>query len=217
MSFIVNPNGRRMQDLTGRKFGRLVVVSFTGRQTADKRWMWLCTKSCGCFQREHRKASGERLVGKNKTHGMKRSPEYRAWRGMKSRCHNPSSEHYQYYGAKGVTVCEAWRSSFTAFYQHIGPKTDPTHSVERIDCTGNYEPGNVKWGTEEEQANNRRDSVRLTAFGETMTVAQWARKLGQLEHRIYARLKYGWGTEDALTFTVGRRTRWKRTPPAEQP
>lgn len=77
---------------------------------------------------------------------------------MLNRCHTPSSSAYQKYGALGVRVCERWRLSFEAFLADVGRKPSPSHSIDRIDVYGNYEPGNVRWATPREQRANRRDS-----------------------------------------------------------
>lgn len=75
---------------------------------------------------------------------------------MKKRCYYSKTNDYARYGGAGVTVCETWRASFTAFYRDIGPKPSPRHSIDRFpNRTGNYEPGNVRWATTKEQAQNR--------------------------------------------------------------
>jgi hypothetical protein len=145
----------------------------------------------------------------NATHGMYGTPEYEAWACMKSRCFNKNNNNYQRYGARGITVCQEWVNSFEAFFAYIGRRPSKNHSLERLKNDGNYEPGNVKWGTKEEQDNNRRTNNLLTAFGETMTVARWERRKGLPKGIVWQRLQRGWTAEDALTIKEGTKTRWK--------
>lgn len=98
----------------------------------------------------------------NATHGMSDTPEYKAWQNMRLRCENPKIKEYKHYGGRGITVCEEWAgpNGFLKFYEYIGPRPSPDHSVDRIDNEGNYEPGNVKWSTRVEQAINTRPHSR---------------------------------------------------------
>lgn len=95
---------------------------------------------------------------KYERHGMSCTPTYRSWAHMKSRCYDPGCGSYLRYGAKGIGVCDEWRESFTAFYKEMGPRPTREHSIDRIDNSRGYEPGNCKWSTPYEQSMNRSNS-----------------------------------------------------------
>jgi hypothetical protein len=86
-------------------------------------------------------------------------PEYQAWRNMIQRCYNPNIPSFEYYGSRGISVCDRWRTSFKNFFEDMGPKPDPKLTIERIDNDGNYEPGNCIWATYKEQNANKRKAV----------------------------------------------------------
>ncbi len=86
--------------------------------------------------------------------------EYRAWYQMIYRCTNPKFPQWKDYGGRGISVCAEWRNSFTAFFEHVGPRPSPQHSFDRIDNDGNYEPGNVRWATRSQQNSNQRRTKR---------------------------------------------------------
>lgn len=159
--------GPKPEDLTGRKFGRLSVICEAEQKWGHRHWHCRCdcgrecvaagtelkrnrTRSCGCVGKKH----GE-CVDVNK------SKEYRIWSNMKSRCSNPKATAYGYYGAKGITVCPAWRKSFEQFLSDMGRAPTKSHSIDRIDPTGGYEPSNCRWATPVEQAGNTGSSTSL--------------------------------------------------------
>lgn len=144
-------------------------------------------------------------------HGLYGTPEYNIWRGIKKRCHNPKNAAYADYGGRGVVMCESWRISVANFVADIGRRPSPLHSVDRFpDPNGNYEPGNVRWATDEEQNRNRRDyNVLVPLNGDLVTVAEWALVTAGDAHLVYERLKAGWSPEDAVAVpkraTLGQR------------
>jgi hypothetical protein len=165
--------GRRI-DMTGRRVGRLLVVELHSIDGEQARWSCLCdcgratdvlggnlrsghTVSCGCFARA--RASIE-----NRTHGMRGTPTYVSWLAMKARCLRPGDRSFAEYGGRGITVCDRWRDSFANFLADVGERP-PGTSIDRIDNSRSYEPGNVKWSTAKEQANNRRRPRRTPSSG----------------------------------------------------
>ena len=220
----------RLIDLTGKRFGRLVVIR---RAETDKnkavRWICLCdcgntkvvsgphlrngdTQSCGCLRRELvgiRSAEIARHVGiNNKKHGMRGTRLYNIWQGMKARCLNINSKYYKRYGFRGITICDAWRDSFEAFRDWAlanGYRDDLT--IDRIDNGGNYCPENCRWITMKEQQNNRRSNRFITYNGKTKTVSQWASEIGVSTGMLYHRLDAGWDIDRAFTEPSQRKNR----------
>lgn len=127
----------------------------------------------GCYQ--CRKDKCGRI---HTTHGKRRTPEYKIWHAMKSRCNTPTVWNYASYGGRGIRVCEEWSNSFQAFYEYMGPRPTNKHQIDRIDNDGNYEPGNVRWVTAESNCGNRRTSIVVEYKGEKMTLKQAAAKYG---------------------------------------
>lgn len=112
-------------------------------------------KHCGCLADP---GSGPR------THGRRGTPEYSTWNAMKDRCLNPSSKDYDRYGGSGVTLHAGWASSFEEFYEHVGPRPEGT-TIDRVDNSRGYVPGNVRWATPREQAQNRPSTWRVRGPG----------------------------------------------------
>jgi hypothetical protein len=134
-----------------------------------------------------------------------RAPEYRAWDEMIKRCYNTNRRYYAAYGGRGITVCARWRHSYENFLADVGRRPSPQHSLDRKDNNGHYEPGNVRWATKQEQAQNTRNverAKRITFGGHTRTFREWAEATGIGMTLIINRLKLGWSVEEALTTPV---------------
>ncbi len=127
-----------------------------------------------------------------------RSPTYVVWEGMVQRCTDSGCAGWKNYGGRGIGVCDRWRD-FTLFLADMGERPSRAHSIDRVDGTRGYEPGNCRWATATEQANNRWNNRRITFRGETLTVAEWSRRTGLAQHLIGMRVRHGWPAELALT------------------
>lgn len=106
------------------------------------------------------------------THGLSETREYRIWGRMKARCSNPNLTDYALYGGRGISVCERWRSSFDAFIADMGDSPSGTHSIDRIDGNGNYEPSNCRWATPKEQARHTSRTRYVTLGGVRMSLIE---------------------------------------------
>lgn len=204
------PNGRMQLDLHGWRFDRLVALQYIV-MPAGKPNKWRCacdcgkridvevqrltagnTRSCGCLHRDEMRARFTK-------HGRRSTREYGIWQGMIKRCYNRNAAGYAQYGMRGVRVCWRWRQSFNAFWQDVGPAPSPRHSIDRFpDRRGNYEPGNVRWATARQQAQNTKRNVVLAYNGKQACIAVWARRLHIDERKISCRLRRGWSTQEAL-------------------
>jgi hypothetical protein len=150
------------------------------------------SNSCGCKQSRR---------GPLPKHGeLRRSPAYNTWMLMVQRCFNPKCRAFKYYGARGITVCERWRQ-FEGFYADMGARPEDS-TLDRIDVNGNYEPGNCRWATRLQQANNTRSNRPLTFDGRTQNMAEWARERGIRRDVIFYRLKRGWTEEEAISIPL---------------
>jgi hypothetical protein len=161
----------KIKDMTGQRFGRLLVTAMAPARIAGEA-AWVCSCDCGAIVtvRGYSLRSGDSkscgclknalLVQRSKTHGLRATSEYGSWSMMKNRCLNPRTPAFADYGGRGISVCPQWVNSFETFLSDVGKKPSSGHTLDRIDNDGNYEPGNCRWSTYNQQARNRR-STRL--------------------------------------------------------
>lgn len=139
----------------------------------------------------------------NTKHGLHNTTEYKIWRGIKKRCRLASNKEYQkYYGSRGIDICNEWFNSFEQFYKDMGPRPSPQHSIDRIDNNGNYEPGNCRWATRQEQGSNKRDNRKVVVGNkEWPSLISFAREMNMTKTeymRASKRFELGWSDEEAL-------------------
>ena len=162
--------------LTGQTFSRLTVIGPAYSVGGKRQWLCACvcgekptvagdclrrgaTQSCGCLLRERAK---ETRTASNLSHGHSRTRTHVTWKSMKARCSNPKSVQWRWYGGAGVTVCSRWADSFENFLADMGERPEGMTLDRFPNNRGNYEPGNCRWATPKQQADNRK-SVRSAA------------------------------------------------------
>jgi len=167
--------GNRLIDITGEKYGRLLVQSYAG----SGRWNCVCdcgnitsplklnlikgnTKSCGCIKIEKKHDLA-------KKHGFYGTKAYKSWCSIKKRCTNHKDPAYKNYGAKGILLCAEWLNNPKAFCEYVGVAPSEKHSIDRIDNSKGYEPGNVRWANDYEQANNKTNNVKIEFQGQSFS------------------------------------------------
>ena len=118
---------------------------------------------------------------------------------MITRCEYPNATGYDQYGGRGIRVCDRWRNNFMAFYEDLGPRPSPRHSVDRVDVNGPYSPENCRWSTQKVQARNTRANKVVLFNGRKMTLAEAADDSPVPYNTILYRFRRGWSVEDAVS------------------
>lgn len=195
-----------MQD--GQVFGEWTIINaFSG--TKGK-----CLALCSCGIKRvvsrgilvsgHSTSCGHDLQSRRgllqEKHGYHRSSEYCSWSSMIQRCHNPKSQGYPYYGAKGIAVCQPWLDSFVEFLKDMGPKPTPQHTIDRLENDKGYFPGNTRWATKAQQAKNigpiTTSTIKIWAFSRGVDWAKFSRAILAGEE-FEAALEISWAKNDA--------------------
>jgi len=196
-----------MTDLVGKTFGRWAVVAYLGRIHEWHR-LWLCVCSCGRSKQVlgHHLISGqsqscgclcrERTSAANSKHGKCKMRSYKTWKQIRERCFNRNNTGYKHYGARGITVCKRWKK-FENFFEDMGERPEGL-SIERINNNRSYCKSNCKWATFYEQANNKRNNVRLKFNGKILSLTQVARITGIKAWTLRRRLISGFSLNDVI-------------------
>lgn len=187
----------RVRCACGSEYSRNA-LSITGAPNKDS----LMCKACRAEAYARESASGYK------------HPQHSMWQSMVARCHSPASQHYVYYGARGIAVCDAWRgsrsngelASIDGFHQFLVDMGQPPEgtSIDRIDNDGPYSPDNCRWATPAEQASNRRITTHVTLRGKTLSITEWGAKLGHPDPAAWAVRAAAWQVplERALELLV---------------
>lgn len=210
---------RNILDYVGQKFGRLTVTNETRKVLDKKKNVWRtqvkcicdcgnekwakpvslfngdCT-SCGCRYAEtkkelgQRRHSGEIYSPGNYRHGLKDSRLYSIWANMKTRCHNPKSTNYKWYGAKGISVCDEWLTDFKKFYDWSmshGYRDDL--ELDRINSDFNYTPSNCRWITHHDQVLNQNRVILIRYNNEVKPRERWAEEFNLYSDMMARRMQ----------------------------
>jgi hypothetical protein len=201
-------------ELKGYRFGKLTAIERVGKVGTHYVWRCICdcgkettvpgtrlkggsTSSCGCGRADYcRRTKTTHGATRDNTH----TPEYKSWARMLSRCRSPS-QRPKGYQARGIQVCSRWRGldGFANFLEDMGPKPSAIHSIDRYpDGEGGYAPGNCRWATPKQQAQNRRTTRWIEIDGQRMTVTDAAAAYGIQWHTAFNRLNAGWTVEQTF-------------------
>lgn len=194
------------QNLIGKRFGKLIVVSEDGRKNNNVLWKCICdcggtntvsscslnsgnTKSCGCFNGMNKTRQKSLDKFGCYTTSLK---EYPIWRSMIKRCSYKKAINYHRYGGRGIKVCDRWQE-FENFLEDMGERPSNKHSIDRIDNDGNYCPENCRWATQKEQMNN----TSLTIKYKDETLGEAAKRIGITRTALHLRIRR-WGIKRAF-------------------
>lgn len=215
-------NSRFLNDLTGKRFGRLKVISFNSIKNRYANWECECdcgnttivrgshliegtTISCGCYAKETARKKMKELAS---THNLSNSRLYKVYTSIKSRCYTKNNPEYKSYGERGIIMCEEWKKNFKAFYNWaIQNGYDETAdfgkcTIDRIDNNGNYEPSNCRWVSMKEQSLNKRNNRKIEYKGEIYTVKEISKIKNCSYGAIQWRLNNGWSGNEIFEIDI---------------
>lgn len=212
---------RKAIDLSGKRFGKLVVVEQAGLKNSQMMWKCKCdcgndciasgnsmrrgkTVSCGCVYRQSRTDIAYRTIAVIK-HGDSFNRLYFIWNDIKSRCGNPNNISYPNYGGRGIAVCQEWRNDYLSFKKWaLDNGYDETAqrgicTIDRINVSGDYSPENCRWVTMRKQCSNKTNTPMLEINGVVHSPSEWAEITGLPRALIYSRYRRGWTGEELIS------------------
>jgi len=199
-----------MKDLTGQRFGKLIVLERATSNSKSGNARWTCRCDCGgivtvigSHLRDRHTSSCGCLKMCDALQGHSRERIYRTWRGMHQRCYNKTHDKYKWYGEKGIVICSEWHD-FMAFREWaLGSGYTDNLTIDRTNPDGNYCPENCRWVDMKFQANNKTNNRIVTWLNENYTVSQFAEKLHVPYHTVRNQMKLGWGIEKIVLQANG--------------
>lgn len=189
-------------DYTNQKIGSLLFLNYVGKSK------WECICDCGhkfiinsqSIRKQNQRRCKYCFYKTKKKHGISCTPEFQAWQHIKERCYNKENRMYKNYGGRGIKMCDRWIGDNGAynFFIDLGKRPSSTHSIDRINVDGDYEPNNCRWATKHEQMRNRTNNVVIEYNNEKMILTDWAKRLKISRGCLISRLKDGWSIEEAF-------------------
>ncbi len=194
----------KLVDITGRRFGRLVVIKRHGSDKYGKP-TWLCQCDCGnqkvmlgsLLKSGNSTSCGCKTLEASTKHGMAGTNTYTIWIDMVRRCTNPKIKQYKNYGGRGIKICEEWLN-FETFFNDMGDRPEGM-SLDRINSDGDYCKENCRWVDNMTQQSNKRNNTYVEFNGERNTLAQWGRILDMDPKLLRSRIfRSKWPIEKAF-------------------
>lgn len=216
---------RKLDELGGRRFGRLCVLGREGIENRQPTWRCKCdcgneivtygnglrrgsVKSCGCLVADNNRSLRERHGHARKG---ERSPTYRTWLAMRDRCEKSDNGTYHRYGARGIKVCERWQL-FDNFLADMGERP-PGLTIDRIDPERGYEPGNCRWATYSEQRRTARWEAHLGSDHHNAKLTEEdVRQIRASPEVPGVKLARAYGVGPSVICGIRKRRTWKHVP-----